>query len=508
MNKRSVGIALSYVNSFLNLVTGLFLSSFLLRQTGAVDYGIYQTVSSFVNYLVLLEFGTGTVMIRNISVCRSRNASKEEIHRNISTVWSICIMLSALIVAVSVVFYCFFDVVYANSLTHKQIIYGKNIFIFATINLVVSFIWQTLKSVTLAFEDYAFSSKQSIVKIIIRTTVLLLAVSFVKKAIVIAAVDALLGIVIAVYTYIHCVRKFRIKIGFSGFDKLILKAALPLCLAVFLQAILTQANNNVAKFIIGVKMLPEIVSLYSVALYIESMFNMLTSLPIGMYAPQTAKVMNKAEGDYKKITDYLALSGRLISIVGGTVTFGFIAAGKPFVTILYGKEYSLAYMIAVILMLPALLYKLTAPAMNVLDVLNKRMSRSLILAVTAILNIALTIWWIDLYGIVGAAVATSVSAFVGQFVVMNIYYSRVIGIKVMYLYKKSFSGILVYQILGAGLGYFVSSSIKNNYASFLLGGIVYIVVSFGGYILFGLNEDEDKKKKAFINKFLRKIHSK
>ena len=71
MNKRSVGIALSYVNSFLNLVTGLFLSSFLLRQTGAVDYGIYQTVSSFVNYLVLLEFGTGTVMIRNISVCRS-----------------------------------------------------------------------------------------------------------------------------------------------------------------------------------------------------------------------------------------------------------------------------------------------------------------------------------------------------------------------------------------------------------------------------------------------------
>ena len=81
LKKRGIGIALSYTNTFLNMITGLFLSSFLIAQLGDESYGVYQSVSSFVNYLVLLEFGTGTIMSRNLAACKARGEGQEEIEK-------------------------------------------------------------------------------------------------------------------------------------------------------------------------------------------------------------------------------------------------------------------------------------------------------------------------------------------------------------------------------------------------------------------------------------------
>ena len=84
MKSRKWGIIVSYINTALTMVTGLYLSSFLLRVLGDTEYGVYQTVASFANYLVLLEFGTGSVITRNLSLCYSQGADKETIERNAS----------------------------------------------------------------------------------------------------------------------------------------------------------------------------------------------------------------------------------------------------------------------------------------------------------------------------------------------------------------------------------------------------------------------------------------
>ena len=56
-----------YVNIIISAVAGIFLSSFYLKQLGSTEYGIYESISSFINYLVLFEFGTGTIITRNLT---------------------------------------------------------------------------------------------------------------------------------------------------------------------------------------------------------------------------------------------------------------------------------------------------------------------------------------------------------------------------------------------------------------------------------------------------------
>ena len=499
VKNRSMGLILSYINTFLSMICGLFLSSFLLRQLGDTDYGIYQTMSSFANYLVLLEFGTGTVLSRNLVASKTRGESKLQAEKNISTIWTIMSALAGLILLVSVAFYCAIPNIYANTLSGEQIVLGRNIFVLIVIFLLASFISQTLNGIALAYEHYTFSSAVSIVKLILRTGLLAALISGYRQAILIAVVDAGLGVAIAVFSYCYCRRAFKVKINFRNFDKMILKASLPLCLAIFLQAIVNQSNNIVGKFILGVMSGPEDVALYSVSLYVFGIFSSLSTIPVSMYVPQVTKtVLEGAEG--LPLTKTLVQPCRLIVLISGSILFGFIACGRQFVEIVYGREYLLAWLMALLLIIPSFLNMSNAVVLNVLDAKNKRIIRSYILMATTALNLIMTIFGIKYFGIVAAAAATGIATLI-QVIIMNIYYQKAIGIKVMYLFRNIYKGIIPYQTLGAIAGFAAGHFIHNVYIAFLVSGIVYVIVSFGGFLLLGKN----KKEEDFMGKLFARL---
>lgn len=503
-SSRNKGIALSYINTVLNMVCGLFLSSYLLRMLGDTEYGIYQTISSFVNYLVLFEFGTGTVMTRNLSVCKGKNASKLETDKNVSTIWIITNILAFAILTVSVIFYFSIGSIYSNSLTPSQITHGKNMFVFMVIYLIASFYTQTVNGAILACEKYTFSSAMSIVRIAIRTALLTVLILFFKNAIIIAIIDSVLSVLITLYSYYYCKKDCKVAFSFKYFDSQIFKAMLPLCLAIFLQVIVNQANNNVDKFLIGIILTPEKVALYGVGMYIYSIFSSLTTIPISMYAPQIIKnVSNGLRG--KELTNTLIQPSRLIVLIGGSVLFGFISAGKQFISIFYGKNYMQAWFVAVVIMVPMFINMANGILINVLDALGKRLYRSNILMFTTVANIFLTVLWIKKHGIVGAALATAICTFIGQVIVMNIYYKKKIGIPVIYMFAKSFKGILIYQIIGAVAGYFAGQLIQNVYLSFIAAISVFLFISLFGFLFLGTNNLEKQriieiKKKVFGGK--------
>ena len=481
------------------MACGIFLSAYILRIVGNVEYGLYQTISSFANYLVLLEFGTGTAMTRNLSVCRNRQGTKEEINRNIGTIWVITVLLSLVIIVVSVIFYLGIPRIYSRSLTGEQIRYARKIFVFITVYLLASFYLQTINGAILGYEQYVFSSAVTLVRTVSRT-VLLISVLWVRRqAVLIAVVDMSLSVIILAISYLYCIQRLKIRFRVGCFDKRIFMETCPLCLAIFLQVVINQANNNVDKTLIGIKMNPESVALYSVGMYIYSIFSSLTTIPISMYAPEVARnVVKGLKG--KELTDTLIPPSRLIVLVGGTVLFGFISAGKPFISIIYGKDYLAAWWIAVIIMIPMFVNMSNGVLVDVLDVLNKRISRSLILFATTILNIVLTFFFLDWYGIIGAAVATMIATILGQILFMNIYYQFRTGIHILYMFANIYRGILPYQVLGAVFGYVFSGLFDNLYLAFFTGGTVYCLLFFSMFWLFGADQEEKSRLRKMIHR--------
>ncbi len=495
MNNRKTGMIFSYTETFLGMVSGLFLSSFLLRVLGDFEYGLYQTMSAFINYLVILEFGTGTVMCRHLLLADDDRKRK----RIISTLWYLTIALSIFIILVSLVFYCNIHKIYANTIPKEQMDYARIIFAVMLVYLIVSFFSHTMSGVFLGNRNYNVGSVIRIARHIIRTIILAITVVMIKYSVIIAICDVVIGIVILIFEILYAKRKYKVSFHARDFDKAVLKDSVPLCVALLLQAIINQANSNVDKFIISVKMNMESVSLYSVAMYIFTMFSSITTKPITMYMPQVADNIKKGLRG-KELTGTLVQSGRLVAIIGGMILFGFAVVGKQFIEIVYGEVYTDAWMISLVLLIPTFVNMTGGNIVNVLDVLNKRQIRSYMLLVTTILNVILTVVFINFFGILGAAVATATSLFLGQVILLNIYYYKALSINAWKFYLDSYKGILPAEITAAIIAFVSCYFIENKYTSLIVGGIVYIIAACVFLMLFGLYDSEKKQVKRLLKK--------
>ena len=125
MKKRSKGLSLSYIYFIINSILTIVVSAFIVRKVGQTNYGVYQTMTAFAAYLVLLEFGTGSAMSRNLSLLKKDGTDQDLVDKNISTIWSLTVVLAMLILLFSIVFYLLIDKIYANSLTAEQIVLSR-----------------------------------------------------------------------------------------------------------------------------------------------------------------------------------------------------------------------------------------------------------------------------------------------------------------------------------------------------------------------------------------------
>ncbi len=498
MNNRRTGLVLSYASTFLNMACGLLLSSVLLRALGDFEYGLYQTMSAFVNYLVIFEFGTGTVLCRNLLVAQKSEdpAAKKKIT---ATLWYITLLLAVLISAVGLGFLLNIQNIYAGTIPLEQMHYAKGLFGVLLIYLLLSFFTQTLSGAFLGNENYTVGNLINVGKVLLRTAMILVAVYSVKLSIVVALTDAALSLLILLFSLVYVKKKYEFSLSPRYFDKQVLKDSLPLCFAILLQAIVNQANNNVDKFVISIKMNMESVSLYSIAMYVYNMFSSLTTIPISMYMPQVAQSMGQGVKG-SALRDSLIPSGRLIALVGGTTLFGFAAVGRQFIEIVYGRQYLLAWLAAIIIMLPMLINMTGGCVVNVLDVLNKRQIRSYILIGTTALNILLTVWLIDFWGILGAVAATAISVLLGQVLLMNLYYRKALSISMLPLYCKAYRGILLSELLAMAAGGLVAWLIANVYLAFVCGLVVFLAVELACLLLFGFDAREKRQWKGLLVK--------
>lgn len=499
---KKMGITLSYINTFLSMVFGIILSSYLIKALGDTEYGIYQTVTAFANYLLILELGTGTITQRNIVICY-QNGDREGIDKTISTMWLITIILSLAISVISIFFYCSIDSLYKNTMSPDQVQYAKKIFFFFMGNLLLTFLTQTLNGYTLGVKKLSFAQITKLAKAVMRTITIIGITVFYRHSIVIAAVDFLLSLVCFLLTFNFCRRKCSMHIRISLFDKSIIAESLPLCLALLLQSVIQQANNSVDKVIIGAKLSVASVAVYSVAQYIYSIFVSVMIAPVTMYLPQVAEDLNKGLNKHH-FTDTLIQPTRLISLISGMILFGFIAVGKQFVIIFYGIEKVQAWVYALILIVPLFLSMTNGVVINILDITKKRLVRSLVLFGITLVNIVLTWIWVNHFGVIGAVMATAITMFVGQVIILNIYYDLALNIEIFRLYWIAYHKTIPILAASAASAYWMSSFFSSPLMGMLAGGCLYVAAAAILLYKFSLTIPEKRLVSRCLNRLKRK----
>ena len=59
MSDKKAGVIFSYISLLSSSILSILLTPLMLSEMGDVEYGLYQTISSFVGVLTILDFGSG-----------------------------------------------------------------------------------------------------------------------------------------------------------------------------------------------------------------------------------------------------------------------------------------------------------------------------------------------------------------------------------------------------------------------------------------------------------------
>ncbi len=503
-DQKKQGILISYVNIVLSTLVNIILTPILISSLTDEGYSIYKIMRSFAGPLAMLNLGVSTVVARNVAkylACDESNEREKENMYAIATLLSAA--LCGLIMVAGYIMQMAIPTVYADSFSAENIQLAQRMFMVFTSTTAVHILTEPFRGAITGHGRFVVYYGSQTLQYIFRFASIYVLVKQGYDALSVAMVDLVISIAILVA---YCVYDFFIlhqRIKLHYLDKKSMIEFSSFALAILLQAVVNQVNNNLDIIILGASEAAEIITMYSSALTIYSVYNMLISVFSGVYLPQATKLVEqKATGE--QLTDFVIKPGRIQAMIAVCVVGCFAVSGMDFISIWIGSQYINAYYVALFLMIPVTIPLVESVAIAILDAKLKRVFRSLTLVIMAIGNAVLTLILVRFLGFWGALIGTVISLLLGHGLLMNIYYKKEIGINVARMFREIFSGTLVAGFLGVAVCLPLSLLTNGTIVSFLVKAVCFVIVYGVSMLIFGLKKEEKKLVRTYLNKILER----
>ena len=487
---KKAAIALSYMGVLAQTLGTIILTRIYLQRLGADTYGLYQMVYSVAQYILILDLGISTTMIRFIAEFDTR---KDVVRKENFAFHFILIVafLCAIIIGVGLVVNANIENIY-KTLTPEEYTLAHEMFLLMIGQILLTVLGHYFKGIAMANEQYTLIKLLGVLDTIIN---IVLVITFLNTGFGVMGIVYAKSIVIIIQLLVPAIVDFtalKFKIRFHYWDFPMMKPAFALMIAMLLQSIVGYVNNSVDKTILGIMTTKVDVAVYSIAATFVTMFNTLpTSISSVFQTKATKIVVSGASRD--ELTDFVVRPGRFQFMITAGFIGGFFLLGKDFIICWTGDKMSDAWLYAMLIMVPNMIPLVQNTCLSILNAMDKRLFRSLILVAITVINIGMTVSFIGVIGPVGAPLATGISYIIGHIILMNIYYQKKIHLNVPDMFRKIFSRIwvcvLIALVLNAPLTLW---KVDHNWGILIARGMIFIIVYGLAIWLYGFNESEKK----------------
>lgn len=502
MNQLKVGVILSYISMVISSIIALCYTPIMLRILGQSEYGLYQLAVTTVSYLGLLKFGIGTAYIRYYMKYKVNNdenaiAKLNGMYLVVYSVMGIIAFITGAVLVMNI------DVIFESSLQTGEIDVVKKLMLPLVFYIAISFPASTLWSYITANERYIFHKVVQIIKALLNPFIVLPLLLMGYKSMALVIVTILFSLCTNVAYIIYC-RRLGMKIICREFDKKLFREIIVFSTFVFINIIVNQINWSVDKFLLGVYCGTTAVAVYAIAAQINTYYMSFSTSIASVFSAKVNRIVVGSD-DNVELTKLLTRVGRVQFIVLALVLSGLIFFGKAFITMWAGEEYISSYYIVLVLVVPVTVPMIQNIGIEVQRARNKHQFRSWLYLVIAICNIGISIPLCQQYGGLGCAIGTGISFVIGNGIIMNIYYHKVIGLNMIFFWKE-IGSMLIGLILPIVAGVLLVKYMDiYNVVIFVLSGIIYVLIYIFSMWNMGINSYEKELFRRPVMKLLKKI---
>lgn len=506
-NQLKWGALLSYLQMAANMVVTLLFTPIMLRLLGTSEYGLYNTVSSTISMLSILNLGFNSSYIRFYSKYKSQN--DQESIKKLNGLFLTIFMVMGIVAFLCSMYLAFnLDIVFKDGLTETEYKIAQTLMILLSFNLAVSFPSSVFKSIISAQERYIFLKLVHMLNTLCGPLVSIPLLFAGIRSVGMVAVLVLFHLIADVLLFYYAVTKCKARFAFGKIEKGLFGNLLFYTVFIAMNMIVDQINWNMGKVILGRYRGTMAVSIFSLGYTISTAYNMFSTSISGVFTPRIHKIVNTTTDRALRSNTLTALFvkvGRIQFLILGLVSSGLVFFGKQFITQFWaGTEFSEAYYVTLLLVIPVTIPLIQNIGIEVQRALNKHYFRSIVYLIMALINIIISVVLCQTLGATGAAIGTAASLILANGLVMNIYYHKKCDINILEFWKNILSmakGFIIPILSGLLLVRFIDTTTLWGFGGAVL---IYTVIYGISMWFLATNAYEKGLVIASINKILHR----
>ncbi|KGP74673.1 flippase [Pontibacillus yanchengensis] len=411
-----------------------FLINYLLiwyiaQRYGASQMGIFNLIITFLNIFTILSMlGTGNGSIRYISNYKKQSSNVELIYfvKKILFLGFIgTLSITTLLVFFNVpIAVTFFD---GNVSLVYIICFTLPFYVF---NRYTTFIYRGLKKVStsLMFESVYFR---------VLVLIILLLLSIVNFGIInyeVAASVIISAILVSIVSFIYLYKdsffskktnNYKTLNNYSPSSKDILNISLPMMISSATHLMLFWTDTLMLGAFLG----PEEVGIYNVALRISLLTSFFLIAINNIIAPKISELYWNSE--YQNLKEIIQFSSKIL-FVSSTPVLVIIILFSGFFLNIFGSEYTSGKYVLIVLCFSQLINSVTGFNYQLLNMTGSQSLVQKVLIAVLCLNVILNVFLILIFGMIGAAIATSLTSIIRD-LTLTYHSNKKLGYRIYYL---------------------------------------------------------------------------
>ncbi|MDO8949071.1 MAG: oligosaccharide flippase family protein [Actinomycetota bacterium] len=485
---RRRGVVFSYVLLAVEVASSLLFTPYLIRSLGQAEYGLYSLVASITAYFVLLDAGVGNALVRYIAKFRvSDDLLQQKRLLGLSVLYysgiGVVVTLLGLLLQDNLAS------IFGGGLTVAELERAGTMLNITLLNAALALVISAFDRTIIAYERFVLSKCLLIARVILRVMVLTVLLYIGYRAVTVVLVNLVLTVVFGAIAVSFVLFGLRVRPMFSGIKFSFVREVLGYSTFIFIQMVATQISSMTDQVLLGIMTTSVTIGIYAVGAQVAMYFQSIAGSINSVLMPGVVRMV---ENDTcpEALSREMVKVGRLIFIVLGPILVGFAVCGRSFIRLWAGAANEQAYWVALILMTSMLLFLVQSIGSQILWAMGRHKVQAVLKIGVAVVNIALTVVLIRWRPLVGASLGTAIAYMLGDVVVMNVVFSRDIGISMKTYYAGLFRGVVPCLLLSGLVGGMVTLLDLPDLPHLVVGGTSILLVYAVTMVAFGMSSYE------------------
>lgn len=494
-----IGAILSYITIFVNIITGLIYTPWMIRSIGRSDYGLYTLAMSLINTFTV-DFGLSMAVQKYVSK-HLVDHNQKKVDQTVGLIFKLYLVITVVMTVVFLGLYFYIAQIYPE-LSATEIEKFKGLYLIAAFNCIITFPFIPMNGILHSYEKFIESKICDFIHKIITVTLTVAALFAGLGVYSLVAANLIAGVIFVIIRLWVIKRKTDLKPNLSYRDFSYLKEMLMFSIWASLSSLAIRFILSFQPSILGMVAGSAEIAIFGYAVSLESYIYLFVNALNGFFLPTLTRMsVRENEQRDEQIVGLMVSVGRFILMLYGLIFFGFFAMGKEFITLLLGTDYINSYYCVLLICVYGLVAYPQQIANTYIVVKNKVKKQALISVLALLVCIVGSVFFGKIYGAIGASVGICISLIIYTFL-MNRMYQKDLKIDIGTFFKNCHLKMLPGLLLHLGLSLVVARLPLAGWGGFFIKTSVICVIYFVIAWFMLLNRSEKSIVKSAFRRLL------